>query len=52
MKRIIIETISFKRLQLSEVNKLQEIEKDKSKLDDLDKNESELKAHFIRIKKI
>ena len=46
MKKIIIETLKIKEAQLQEVLKLQESETKKSKLNDLDKNEIEIKAQI------
>ena len=46
MKKKIIETLERKEAQLQEVLKLQETETKKSKLNDLDKNEIEIKAQI------
>ena len=46
MKKKIIETLECKEVQLQEVSKLQETETNKSKLNDLDKNEIEIKAQI------
>ena len=46
MKKKVIETLECKKVQLQEVLKLQETETKKSKLNDLDKNEIEIKAQI------
>jgi hypothetical protein len=46
MKDKIFKTIEFKKAQLQEVLKLQKTETQKSKLNDLDKNEIEIKAQI------
>ena len=46
MKKRVIEIIKRKEAQLQEVLKLQETETKKSKLNDLDKNEIEIKAQI------
>jgi len=46
MKKKVIETLERKEAQLQEVLKLQESETKKSKLNDLDKNEIEIKAQI------
>jgi hypothetical protein len=46
MKKKVIETLERKEAQLQEVLKLQETETKKSKLNDLDKNEIEIKAQI------
>jgi len=46
MKKRVIETLKRKEAQLQEVLKLQETETKKSKLNDLDKNEIEIKSQI------
>lgn len=46
MKKKVIETLERKKTQLQEVLKLQETETKKSKLNDLDKNGTEIKAQI------
>ena len=46
MKKKVIKTLELKEAQLQEVLKLQKTETKKSKLNDLDKNEIEIKAQI------
>jgi len=46
MKKKVVKTLDRKNTQLQEVLKLQETEKNKSKLKDLEKNEIEIKAQI------
>ena len=46
MKKIVIETLERKEAQLQEVLKLQETETKKLELNELDKNEIEIKAQI------
>ena len=50
MKKKVIETLERKEAQLQEILKLQETETKKSKLNDLDKNEIEIKGQITLLR--